>query len=280
MKSTIFLQGGLGNQLFQYAFGRNLEINHNVSVEYSSLLLKLPLDVTPRQLEIRELVENKLTNKPIKDISSIALNKIFFRNKIVTDKNLNIDFIKENKCDVIGFFQAYKYIDEIWENEGDRLLSFLKMDKGAQNKTNYLAIHLRLGDYLNSKKTKRFHGLSAPTYFFSAARKLSYETGIDKFIVVTDSPKEAKNFLRNISKEGLHFEIVSNNHLDDLKTIYQSRGAILSNSSFSWWGGYLAWKVRDIPIIVPSPWYYDAKKQPIDLCPEEWMKVDRKFHEE
>ena len=270
MKSTIYLQGGLGNQLFQYVLGRNLAICHQIPINFSPLLLKLPLDVTRRQLEITELIGKSITKNLVMDFSSLSGNRIFKSNRIITDKNFDLDFIKRNrnKCDIVGFFQTYTFIDEIWDQLKEELIQFLRLDKEILIKDDYLAMHLRLGDYLRSKKTNKFHGLSAPSYFLEAAKYLRKTTELSNFLVVTDSPNDL----------GFTFEIVKNNHFDDLKIIYQSRGSVLSNSSFSWWAGFLSWRTRQTPIIVPTPWYTDFKKEPMNLIPQSWVKINRELY--
>ena len=280
MKSTIYLQGGLGNQLFQYVLGRNLAICHQIPINFSPLLLKLPLDVTRRQLEITELIGKSITKNLVMDFSSLSGNRIFKSNRIITDKNFDLDFIKRNrnKCDIVGFFQTYTFIDEIWDQLKEELIQFLRLDKEILIKDDYLAMHLRLGDYLRSKKTNKFHGLSAPSYFLEAAKCLRKTTELSNFLVVTDSPNEARDYLKSLKDLGFTFEIVKNNHFDDLKIIYQSRGSVLSNSSFSWWAGFLSWRTRQTPIIVPTPWYTDFKKEPMNLIPQSWVKINRELY--
>jgi hypothetical protein len=47
-------------------------------------------------------------------------------------------------------------------------------------------------------------------------------------------------------------------------------GAIIANSTYSWWGAMLGAELNHSPIVYPSKWLSDEKP---DLFPENWIRV-------
>ena len=45
----------------------------------------------------------------------------------------------------------------------------------------------------------------------------------------------------------------------------------MSNSSFSWWGSYIADHLRKAPVIYPTPWFKDVIMDPDNLFPKHWI---------
>ena len=107
-KVTIFLQGGLGNQLFQYAFGLRLANKHKLDVRYSTILLDLKLPgVTKRSFALHGLLEN---HKIVGFLKSLLLLMLSQLNKkyLINDKNYKeINKVKY----VIGYFQDYEVVE-------------------------------------------------------------------------------------------------------------------------------------------------------------------------
>ena len=144
-------------------------------------------------------------------------------------------------------------------------------------------MHVRRGDYVN-------HPDQHPALPISY-----YEEGYKKFdnptvLVFSDDLEWVKqqeffqgdNFL--ISEFDVRYDHVSDN-IDgqgkslipfyDLYMMTQCNGAVIANSSMSWWG---AWLQRDtfLPIIAPTPWFGTTALQninPKDLIPDDWTQL-------
>lgn len=270
----IFYQGGLGNQLFQYSFGRYL-IKRGFDVEFSDVLLKTTIkNVTKRKFELKEL--DSVNSSKKMDLFRVGLqNKFFHRSSTVLiekrpDEDIETLITTQTKY-ILGYFQTSRFISQIWDTEKQNLEKLIQKPKGLPQ--TYVSLHLRLTDYKNPENKKIFGALS-PFYFERILNSPNVST-IKDVIVVTDSTHDAKNFFSNLSMKGRDIHFVSNTSLEDFSLLIHSNIAILSNSSFSWWAGYLGSKLFSTKIHVPTPWYVNNWTTLDDFYPHEWVLHER-----
>jgi hypothetical protein len=134
-----------------------------------------------------------------------------------------------------------------------------------------LAIHLRLGDY---KNLENIYGRLDSSYFersMAIAMQLSDSRNV---LVFSDEPALAAEFFRNTS---LDVEVViapeDSSPLESLLLISQCAGLIASNSSFSWWAGYLM-EDRSNPVIFPRPLFHtEARREPKRWLLDHWLQL-------
>jgi hypothetical protein len=98
---------------------------------------------------------------------------------------------------------------------------------------------------------------------------------VDMIYIVTDSPEFAKIFFEKLP---IPYKIISNSiHFQDLQFISNAQGVIMSNSSFSWWGAYLAEKKNQATIIYPKPWFAGNFPDPQYFFRSNWKSLNRFF---
>ena len=171
-----------------------------------------------------------------------------------------------------GYFQSWKYFDfnrneiisklnQIQNPSGNygELQKLLKSDS-------FITIHIRRGDYIN--KTD-YHGL-VDVQFFNKAREvaLSSTPGM-KFVCFSDSIEIAKNMIPWADYFISSVEIES--PAETLMLMKSTEGIIGSNSSFSWWAGYLM-KNENIKIF-PKQWFVNKQIDTVDLIPLTWNLI-------
>lgn len=292
----VLLTGGLGNQLFQYAFGRMLSVKHNTSLVLSASFLqsKLPLKklATPLRYElgvfnIDAVIESNFftgkflyplakTEHLIKEkISSIQLNKVLETEFSFQEELLNVpdnSFLKGN-------FQSEKYfksIESVLRKElvfknafsGDNLLTKNKIEE-----TNSVSIHVRRGDYLSIKKNAQKFAQIPISYYQDAIRHMAAKTKAPVFFVFSDDIDWVKDNLK--TEASLVF--VSNNKTPetsymDMQLMSLCRHNIICNSTFSWWAAWL----NNNPakhVIAPQRWFSDVSINSQDIIPDEWIKL-------
>jgi hypothetical protein len=109
--------------------------------------------------------------------------------------------------------------------------------------TNKIFIHIRGGDYKNNS----YHELNLTKYYQRCIELCKDE----EFIIFTNDIPYANKYFKDIP-------IIEESELDTLYLMYQAKGCICVNSSFSWWGAYLNPNRR---IFMPSKWFNNSAMQ-------------------
>ena len=273
--------GGLGNQIFQFIFGKYLEQISKHDVYFDFFYFEKNSYRKPSLLQC--VTEDKL--KVLKDdnlhlkfnrFDSFYINRIF--NKI---KHNNIYF-DENKVFDINTFSSKNiyYFDGYWQNNiyflniSQNIESFFNRSVIIPNLIQEIAIHVRRGDYLNYPNNKIWH-VQNVNYYSTAINyllaKYSRQFSFSRITIFTDDTlwvKENFNF-------GLKVEIISNQDFIDLFQLSNYQFLITSNSTFSITAALInSNKLKTV--IVPKTWYLDdqANSQIIDqLYLKEWIKI-------
>jgi hypothetical protein len=256
------LQGGLGNQLFQWAIVKNLSLEYNIQffLDIRSLSLGSQFGITKRNFSL-----NKFPNLDYKIIDDINFSnfKIFIDNfkyqSFQIDVNENLYFN--------GYWQTQKY----FEKNKNEILQSLSPDINIQSKlntiipkkNNSISLHVRRTDYLTSNG---FHLVQPIQYYQSAIEEIGT---YDQIYVFSDDIHWCKN--------NLHFDNIifmeNRDELEDLWLMSYCKNNIIANSSFSWWGAWLN-TYKDKKVITPKKWYGDWVNIDMnEIIPENWIKI-------
>ncbi len=259
---TNVLYGGLGNQLFQIAagFAHSKRMNTNYAINYSLSLNKkwVGQGNSPEKYKNNFFLKIPETNKEEKTFLPYIQPEFKYR-KIPISDNLILH----------GYFQSEKYFEH-FDKEIKELFFFppelkkkinKKMDFSSKRK---IGVHIRRGDYI-FEKNKDVHCLIDPNYYFKAMQ--FFKSDNVEFILFSDDHKSIKNeFDLSIFKN-----LNNNNELEDLYSLSQCDGIIMSNSSFSWWGSWLGKpKYR---VVSPKVWFGPAGPKETDIHKDEWIKL-------
>lgn len=290
------LNGGLGNQMFQYSLGRVLSISNN-----TELLLDLTpfsdqsFTDTPRQFElncfdIHPRIANKRVlsyfsqqNKITRFITTMIGSNLSQKYRVVKEKghyfHPKILQQKDNTY-LSGFWQSHKYFQAI---EGVIKADFATRTTppSLRNKTltsqissnpGSISLHIRRSDYVTNKLSNAYHGVLPLSYYQKA---ISYLVGIvshPHFYIFSDDPVWVADNL----KLSYPTTIISHNHgsyaHEDIRLMSHCHHHIIANSSFSWWGAWLGHNHKKI-VIAPKKWTRDPKGNNPDLIPTTWKKL-------
>lgn len=272
------LQGGFGNQLLQITAGLYLEETLNKEIIFDKTFFnQLFKFKNPRKLEVDFLLnQNQTVDFSLKNL----IYRVSKSSKVLEEKDLNDLIIKrltKNTKLLVGYFHNIEYVDIAWLKINQPLIK--KLNENSSNSLinkNDIVIHFRGGDYLINKKTRAFHGLTSLEYYKNALRQISNDFEINKVHIVTDTPNFVINFFDELK---LNLNIVSNGNLfTDLEFISNAKNVIMSNSSFSWWGAYLAEKKNNAKVIYPEPWTSQSQQNPLYFFRPNWIKLTRSFN--
>ncbi len=292
----VALNGGLGNQLFQYAAGRALSVVNNTELcfdiipLYSKLQLSTLASYRKFELDVFSIQANTndffFKNKYLYPIGKLQffLNRYYNRWKYSYYRETDFAFdpvvleMPDNTY-LDGHFQSEKYFKSI-ESIISKELTF-KLPLTDENNfwkqkiENSLAvsIHIRRGDYASLQKNLRKHGVVPLDYYYRAIRYLSAKITNPVFFIFTDDTDWVKD---NFKCDFPFYIIENNNHAEtsyaDMHLMSLCSHQIIANSTFSWWGAWLNANPEKI-VIAPENWFVDSSIDSKDIYPPEWIKL-------
>ncbi len=291
------LYGGLGNQLFQYALGRKIAAKNSVALKLDVLTgfendfyrrkyslghfniqenfasLKEITALTKRP--IVERVLSRTLRRPPKTASTYIREKLSF--------HFDPDILSlPNGVYLDGYWQSEKYflyIQEIIRKEFTVKTSLTGMNlKIAREiiKTNSICVHVRRlhglsGGNVNERAVKKLGAVSLD-YYYNAIKYLSDKYSGSHFFIFGDDLE----WVRENLKLPYSMTVVDHNGPDkayeDLRLMSQCKHHIIANSSFSWWGAWLAQR-RDKIVFAPKSWHACEKFDTSDLIPDKWTRI-------
>jgi hypothetical protein len=128
-------------------------------------------------------------------------------------------------------------------------------------------LHIRRGDYLNNPQ---YHYIQNLEYYEKALCILKEKNpSVKQIKIFSDDIVWAKE--QSLFKSDLFSFSEQEDEIEALQEMTQCHGgAVLANSTFSWWGAFLGPYAKRAPIIYPSRWI--AEDVP-ELCPKEWIRL-------
>jgi len=173
--------------------------------------------------------------------------------------------------DLRGYFQSEKYfakhsgmIRRLFKPTDDIALKLKKEYKGLNFK-NMVAVHVRRTDYL---ELADYHPVCEKEYYADAAHAMIKENPNVSFLVFSDDKEYCKKLFGELVG---WYVIEGNSDIDDLFLMARCRYHIIANSSFSWWGSYLA---KSRLTIAPKKWFGPSgPSSTADLIPENWLQI-------
>lgn len=292
--------GGLGNQMFQYAFAVVLKKryqNEEVYVDtqhYNSLFFKkfkgvnlhngyeinkvfsnasLPIARAYELMKISYYIPNYVLSRlgrrflPIRKteyISPYSMNYTY--DQAALDQN--------GDCYYEGYWQVARYFVDVKHmlqdvfthpepNEYNRRM-IIKLQNG-----NSVGIHIRRGDYLAEPE---FRGICDIEYYHKGIKKIMEDGKKHTFYIFSNDMKWCKKNIAPLVGDSEIEYVTENTGLNscwDMFLMEYCKDLIIANSSFSWWGAFLNKNVNRV--IAPYPWL--NRDCDIDIYEDCWIKI-------
>jgi len=274
---VVNLQGGLGNQLFGWACGYALSRRLNVPLQVNDAQIANPnTQLDPRKFELSYF--GIQANRPSlgRGRNTILSGKTMAPSKqIFSEASFAFDSrVPGLKAPVTlnGYFQSKKYFAEYQDQILELLTASAHRSKqlnsfSRQLGTDWIAVHIRRGDYL---KNSHVHAVPGPAYYRRAVALLSKATGVNRLVVFSDDIPAAKEIGLNAD----HF--IGSEDLpspgDNLILMSEAAGFVGSNSSFSWWAAFLSPPGNRLNVF-PRPWFTSDNPSTRDLLESNWFTL-------
>lgn len=294
--------GGLGNQMFQYAFAVALQEKWKEEVKADTHHYHYIFSKTfhgnnfyHNGFEIDKIFQNaKLKVASPWDIMKISYYIPNFKISRVVRKLMPVrkseyiqpakqaycfepEAMESNARYFEGYWMAYKYFDACREKIQE-VYSFPQLTTKENkeyaemlSKDNSVTVHVRRGDYV---KLGAFANICTLDYYKMAIAIARQQIEQPEFFVFSNDQEWCVENLEDAFGDAtVHF--VNNNKgsesYRDMQLMSMARCNIMANSSFSWWGAFLNTRTDQI-VIAPSKWMNDRDCS--NLYSDEWIKVE------
>lgn len=289
-----YLQGGLGNQMFQYAIARALSEHYQSSFLLDRSWFDLPqIETTPRPyqlgfLKIQSVAQttvgfpkrpNRL-ERLLQQFLSFGPIVYYQQNAFEFDAELlHLDGLGQRDLFLFGYWQAFPYLEPIkmilqqefktHQPISDHYQSFLKHIGASES----VMLHIRRGDYINSPSAAKFHGALALSYYQQAIEELLLNKPNAHFFIFSDDLPWAKEALpKDLQISFVENALQADDAAQELQLMCACKHHIIANSSLSWWG---AWLKQDCGgfVFAPNRWISDSSLDLSNLLPAHWQKI-------
>ncbi|WP_461505816.1 alpha-1,2-fucosyltransferase [Rhodopirellula baltica] len=279
---TISISGGLGNQMLQYAAGRALSIHHDCSLQ---LDLKFYSSKRHRSYELDAFpIQAHRSIKP--SFFSQILSKIQSEPKHVPtyqEQSKRFDpafFNTEPPVKIRGYFFSEKYFSPYADQIRTELTPPIPPDQPARDMAIRLkecvstSLHVRRGDYVTNANARQRFWSCTSEYFEAAIERLPTDSTV---FVFSDDIEWAKQNIRSSRttvyvNDELKQAGSPETGLRDLWLMTHAKSHIIANSSFSWWGAWLANSEANLTI-APKKWFNDPEIDDSDIVPASWHRI-------
>lgn len=267
MKKQLFITGGLGNQMFEYAFylscrkkGIDLSLNidmYNVNRMHNGYMLGRAFGIDDKDMlattQYSTFISRAVLRQQLlplvyqEEIFKYSENVFYTRRPYIRCTFINEKYFKSISDDVR---KTYTFA-----NIDTRNNAFAQV----MNNEESVSLHIRRGDYLLYPQ----YEICDEQYFRKAIDYINSHVVSPKYYVFSDDPNWCVELMENI---GVQYEIILHNRgMDSYKDMYlmtQCRHNIIVNSTFSWWGAWLN-SNQDKIVICPSVWIKGTVDTPI-----------------
>jgi len=300
--SVVQVTGGIGNQLFQLSFAKNLYLSEsspvgldlsyysNQSMRFFEFDLRDYIDLfhevrgvaLTRYLPNRLVPFVKVKSLPVMVIRSKNYEKYLLMRSDESYKQFSMELANTTNRYFSGTFASPLYWNHSTFHENIEWVrsSLLKWKPVADSNLNVgIAIHARRGDLVSNPKTRAFHGFCGISYFTEAIDLLAKDGWHRRGIRISSDDASFAQVLANHARtytERVELLLPEISSQVSLKKLSESETFIGSNSTFSWWAGYLQDKhVR----VFPKQWFLSKKVEfeAALLFPDRPLLIDREL---
>ena len=283
------IAGGLGNQMFQYAFAYSLSNRKDVEVKldisgfntyklrnYELGLFNISLPIAT--IEEAKALKCKKENLIEKIVRRLRRKNIDFAGTYYKEAHYNFDKVAYEA-------QEDRYLEGYWQSEKyflqfrDSLLKEFSLKKGFHEQSKEykdkiensesVSLHIRRGDYVTNSHTNSIHGTCSLEYYRNSIREIVNQTSSPQFFIFSDDlgwAKENLEFLKNLTFINLDKSVSDH---EEMILMSLCKHNIIANSSFSWWGAWLN-QNDEKKVVAPKKWFLVDDFNTKDLIPDNW----------
>jgi hypothetical protein len=294
------LSGGLGNQMFQYAFGFFLATKNNTVVKMDqSLLLKksnnknaVYRDYSMGFFSLSGTFASDFEQYRFKAPSSHSYSyRLFFKVRNIlfssatayqTMHRFEPIHLNLKNCCIVGRWQSELYFEPVKEELKkefqfkNELPEVYKTYAVNIKREDSVGVHVRRGDYVTNELYAGSIGALSESYYQEAINLMKLKMAKARFFVFSEDLDWCKDTIKGDDITFVDSRGLQNSTECDLHLISLCKHHIISNSTFSWWGAWLGERSDSI-VIAPEKWAKMAEYIPPLIVPDRWLKINNHF---
>jgi hypothetical protein len=286
------LTGGLGNQFFQYAAGRALALRHGCELLLDASRLHTGARrVTPRPFELdhfrhRARVATAAETRRLawlRRVPAVSHWVSPWRTYVERGLGYNAAFAElPDQTYLVGYWQSPRYFASVAGQIAAELSAARPLSPASEaaaeaiSRGQSVALHVRRGDYVSLASAARLHGALDLTYYETALQRVREQVEDARYFVFSDDIVWCREHLPLGAAEAVY--VNHNTGADawqDLVLMAHSRHHVIANSSFSWWGAWLADQRNGASghvVIAPARWFAGKPSEdPSSRFPVHWV---------
>lgn len=246
MKIKTCITSGLGNQMFQFAFGKALSLFYNCPLIVDASYYQ-KFNSRRYMLDLFDIHPTEETSE-----SFVLLEeKRAYRSG---DEKRFFSLGGQQNYQLFGFWQHLNY----FKTASEALREIFYLEPKALHEDD-LVLHVRRGDYVNNSA----YEFCDVDWYQRAVSMFDYKN----LYIISDDPNWCRNNLCFPKTT-----VVDVDEKEALQFFYGSKNLIISNSSFSWWG---AWYSNAKNIICPTLWLPANRSWKPQL--KSWIQLGKPF---
>lgn len=286
-KVIVKFNGGLGNQMFQWALARMIKETTEMEVCFDGSYFDKSY-ARPYQLDIFE-IKPEFVEDPM---TKLKLNIIWALRSVINWPNFlgytlysephfhfdkNIIRIKPNTY-IEGYFQSELYFNCVERKLREDFTFREHPDRKNQEmidkikSTNSISLHVRRGDYVQKKRFKDMYAECSLDYYKRGVEHIANGLENPTLFVFSDDIDWARDNITLPYKRVFVNINSGETSYEDMRLMSLCQHNIIANSSFSWWGAWLNKNPEKI-VIAPEKWFNDDKIIQTDVIPKSWVRI-------
>lgn len=286
------IQGGLGNQMFQYAIAKSLAAHYKTTYAFDHRFLE---DRSPAATHTFRNYDLDIFRVKAKRAS--ASNLYLFEHKwpkwkrycvrlnllaphcSYAERHYQFDpgvFSQGPHLYLDGYWQSPKYFSAIAEDLRGDFTFVHKIETQSLPiltqvmTSDSVCINVRRGDFLHN----RFHRVCDESFYAKAISIAKEKINHPRFFLFGD---DVQWFLDRFDSLTEEITVVDHQHDgykygNKLQLMASCKHFIIPNSTFAWWAVWLA-DCDDAVVIAPSKWFNDPAWDTRDLIPDHWITL-------
>ncbi|MBC7981513.1 alpha-1,2-fucosyltransferase [Candidatus Parcubacteria bacterium] len=284
------LMGGMGNQMFQYAFGKQLAIKNGSKLNLDICFLKSRkfrpnfvyrnYDLEIFNIEERFVSESISEKYGLDRVPRRGIRKLFDFKKLKYFQEPNMSFHPEalllmDDTYISGYWQSERYFKDIEEqiradfsfkepisSKGQGLAETIS---GSQS----VCLNVRRGDFL----TDPILGVIAPEFYQNAVSEISRKLPAFTIYVFSDDIEWCcHNLTFNAPTQFVTHEFAGKKFRDYLELMILCKHFVIPNSTFAWWAAWLS-KSSEKTVIAPKNWFRQKELNNHNIVPDSWITI-------